>query len=288
MLVVLRPLRALLLAGLASGGCFHDSPPDFATGTSPTTGADPTTSGTSTNATGSTTGSSSTTGELSTGATQTATAAEPDLPSDTPFDCPVQETLVACYLFEDQGETFLDGSGNGWNGQRVGVDATDGHRGLGVATSSSSKLAVIDASGPVGGAEWTLMGWVRLDAYSPERAGVLDRDGDYGIFIDHNGFAMCTGGAMTLLATKFLPLQEWHHVACVRAGDGRMTLYLDGQKNIEGTLPISSPPAQSILELANDSPPSAAEALVGALDEVLLWSSALSPAELCLHAGLIC
>lgn len=298
-------LRSLTVLALASAptACFHDSPPSFAAGTGSSTGlvtstGVTSTGGTSTGATSTTSGSTSTTDAPTSSGTS---AVDPSAPSSSSgsggappdmgaaeFVCPADPELVACYLF-DEGDpaTLTDGSKGGWHGTMKGVSLIPGRRGTAIATNVESAVAVTSTSGPKGGPIFSAMAWARIDEYSPLRAGVLNRDTDYGVFIEPNGQPLCSGGGQNHVGTEPIPLGVWTHLACVRGG-GSSIIYVDGVEVSKKAVTFPEAPVTSRLVLANDSPPSADEALRGAVDEVLLWSVALTPAQICEHAALPC
>lgn len=299
---MLRVFTVLALAS-ASTACFHDSPPSFATETG--TGALTSTGVTSTGVTSTGTSSTSTTGgsSSSTGApTSSGTSAvDPTGASSSsgsggsPPDmgggevaCPAVPELVACYLFDDGDvATLTDGSTGGWHGTMKGVTLIPGPRGTAIATKVDSLVAVSSTSGPKGGPIFTAMAWARIDEYTPLRAGVLNRDTDYGIFIEPDGQPLCSGGGQNHVGVEPIPLGVWTHLACVRGG-GTSIIYVDGVAVSMKMFNFPEAPVTSRLVIANDSPPSAEEALRGAVDEVLLWSAALTPAQICEYAALPC
>lgn len=300
---VLRPLRrASLLTSLALGGCFQDQPPSFATSTASSTGTSTGAStGTSSSSSGSTTGSTSdaptstsdptSTGPLdpSTTGPQTGSSSTgaPDMGPSLSFNCPDDTRLAACYLFDDDPTKLTDGSPNGWHGTMLKVALVPGHRGLAAQTGADAAITGTALDGPKGGPEWTMMAWVKLSQFSPQRSGVLNRNGDYGIFIEIDGRPQCTGGGQVLTSPAPISLDTWTHLACVRSG-GSTALFVDGTGVAKAMLMAPVPPDPATLVIANDSPPSPLHALLGSIDEILLWNTPLTVDEICTHAGLTC
>ncbi|MEZ4449101.1 MAG: LamG domain-containing protein [Nannocystaceae bacterium] len=297
------PVVALLL-----GGCFHDlggggdvgsstsatttsasasTTSESNTGTSSTSSGSTGTSSTGTSSTGTSSASTSSASTSSTGTSSasTSSASDTDAPADLGgpgFGCPVHPDLVACYPFEDgwDAQLLVDAAGD-HDGTMIGAAPTDGVHGLAAETDASAALSVPAALAPLGGAPWTTMAWVRLDQAPTVRAGVLDRDGDYGLFLGPTGEVECSS------LTGVTPIQPgvWTHIACVERAD-LLEIYVDGVFDAALKLNSDAPPEGQPLVLANDSPPSAAEALVGAIDEVMLWRRSLTQAEICAAAGL--
>lgn len=294
-------ILGILAVFVVSGGCFTDVDPGASAGTSATSGAATTAAMTSmvgssgsmdASSGGSTTTTSGgvTTGEVSssTGAassTRGSTSGGPLEDLGGPEDaCPEAPALVACYAFEGgwQDDVLVDSVG-AHSGSMTGAESVAGVRGSAAGTDAGTMISVPGSSALVGAPPLTLTAWVRVDALPQARAGVMDRDGDYGIFVKATGEVLCS----TLTTPPLISLGKWTHVAYVRTAEGH-SVYVDGALAIEAVWPGSMPGSDNGLVLANNSPPSAAEALIGAIDEVMLWRKALSNAEICEVAGLVC
>lgn len=222
---------------------------------------------------------------MSTG--EPGTTSQPDLGVPA-FECPTSDSLEACYLFEEAGQGVLvDNSGHGWDGTMNAVTAAPGYRGVGAGTSGASQITVTNLAGPPGGPEWTVMAWVKLDSYSPGRAGVINRNNDYGMFIETSHVVSCGGNTMYVKSVKSISVGHWTHLACVRSG-GKTTVFLDGQPDQSAMLTVPIPPAQQVVVIANDSPPTPDTAIVGVVDELLMWNTALTTPQICEYAGLTC
>lgn len=292
---------------LALVGCFHDTVPALSgtaggSGSSATTGAttpvltSDATSTTATSTTSSTTGvlestsDSSMSAPATTSTTATTTLPPPaDMGTPTPA-CPVAPELVACYAFEDGWDTatLRDGSGHDLDGVLGGATPIEREGGLAAATGVSSTIYVPGSPLLASSLMWTVAAWVRLDAFPVgERAGVLDHDGDYGVFISSDGHVFCNSIDQDVISITALSLETWIHVACVRS-DSALRLYVNGALESQGLPKPSTPGVTLDLVLANASPPTPDEALVGALDDVTVWIAALKPEQICAVAGLDC
>lgn len=142
---------------------------------------------------------------------------------------------------------------------------------------------------------------------------VVDRDvygngdwGDYGIALGRSGsdlvagFGLSRGAAgRTIVGTRDLEDGLWHHVAAVREqSTGVMRLYVDGILDAQGTGPTgdvsyrdgratSYPDSDPFLVLAAEKHDAGAQhpSFHGWLDEVRVWSTALSSQEIARVAG---
>lgn len=289
-------LRASPLAALALVGCFQDTPPSFessstSSASSSTSTTDPvTTTDVATTSTTSTTTDPTTSTDPSdpTATTDPAsTTSPPDMGGSNGFSCPPENTLIACYLFDEPADVLLDSSAFGWNGLMTEVMFSPGRHGSAAQTTTSSLIHGDSQAGPKGGGELTMMAWIRVLALSDDRSGVLNRNGDYGLFVTPQGIPECTGGGLSLQSPVPIELDVWTHLACTRS-QGTTSIYVDGVLMKMAAQAAPTPPAQASFNIANDGTPTPSTAFVGEIDEVLLWSRALAADELCILAGLSC
>jgi hypothetical protein len=197
--------------------------------------------------------------------------------------------LVACYDFAGVGRgTLWDRSGNGNDGEALGVGVVAGPFGDAATFDHDSRIAVPDsASLDLEGAH-TLEAWLRLDALPTggARAGVLDKEGQYSLILYDDGRYRCDSLAGTLFAGPAV-LGAWTHVACVYDGT-TLRFVVDGR--VLGSTPASGPLATLDTDPMSigDTSPDFDEPLTGAIGAVRVWSRALELAELCDAAGAAC
>ena len=79
-----------------------------------------------------------------------------------------------------------------------------------------------------------------------------------------------------------LSFRDWHHVVLVREGE-KVTVYLDGKKELEGTAPATIAPAEGELFFGGRS--DRLFGLEGKLDEVALYPVALTAEQVAAHFG---
>ena len=207
----------------------------------------------------------------------TAAAAFADSPAK------LDPSLVAWYSFEQIAEgKVADLSGHGLDLTVVGtVGPAEGHAGQAADFTGSGYLQTPDS--PLLGltSSVTLECWVWLPA-GGSAGRLLDKGavGQNGAFmLDlHPGNALRLIAINTLYGPVKLATEQWHHVVATYDQDsGYETLYLDGQgvasQLAYGDLTLTTLP----LRLGADS--NGTSQLRGRLDEVRIYSRALTPAE---------
>jgi hypothetical protein len=212
-------------------------------------------------------------------------------------------SLVLCLPFGDKvvDVTAIDQAGFDNSALMTDVTPTDrlvAGAGDAIALDDSALHISLDSELNVP-APLTYAAWVKLgptNALDVDKVRVLDNNDQYGMFIHtagggDNRKVRCTVNGQGEAKSDEPLDDQWHHLACVLAG-GQSKLYVDGvlqemkgfntlaQTGQGGTCLgcncIPGGPAPS-----NDVD---ADRLPGALDDVKLWSRALTAAELCAEA----
>jgi hypothetical protein len=195
--------------------------------------------------------------------------------------CTNDLSIVACFDFEG-AVVDLAPSPSSVTASNVAF-APNGIAGQALAVDEASRVTIAD-SVMLDISEVTVEAWVRLSEPPPAfgRVGVLDVNGQYGMFIRYGGVLSCTTGPTFDAGT--VPLDQWTHVACT-AANGIATGYINGlataQASYSGGLPTAPIDGG---EIAGDSP-GAADRLVGKMDLVRIYRVARSDAEICIDAG---
>jgi hypothetical protein len=214
---------------------------------------------------------------------------EDDAMSDGAYDTASDATAgycdntLACYHFDDNAN---DSSGNGLNATTNNVAYMAGKLGNalqvidGTSAADVGEDAVIDT--PVA---LTIEGWIKPAAIpgTGERAGVIDCDVQWGLFLIEGGNMRCTLGATQTTGT--VAIGEWSHVACTFDG-GAVKLYVRGVLEGQGTAGAAtlSTAGTTGFSIGADNPPGSGDVLVGMIDELRLLPVALTATEICKDA----
>jgi hypothetical protein len=199
--------------------------------------------------------------------------------------------LAACYEFE--GNT-LDGTPNHNDATPMATSFGAGVVGMALLVDASSNVHVDESASLDLTTAVTVEAWIRLDAppTTGQRAVFVDHNSGYALFATAAGAFACgtfdTGGNNNLLTGPVFPMGAWHHAAFTFDG-AALALYLDGAQVATHTTsgdPIQVPADQ--MQLGGNAPdgsdPTPAR-MIGAIDEVRIWSVARTQAELCAATG---
>ncbi|WP_236519435.1 LamG domain-containing protein [Sandaracinus amylolyticus] len=180
--------------------------------------------------------------------------------------CADDPALVACYPFDgdarDHGPRANDllVTGVGWD--------PDGGMVLGAASS-----AVVATRPELAHTETSILAWVRLDSLPlTGRVGLVDHDGQYGIFVHPGGELRCAitiAGSGWAMAAAVIGAREWHHVACV-AEQATLRLYVDGREVATTPAAMTRTPGSSALYVGENGP-TGDDQLIGAIDDLRIW-----------------
>lgn len=109
------------------------------------------------------------------------------------------------------------------------------------------------------------------------RAGLLDDDGRYGLFLNSLGQLRCVAGSATVTGGE-LTVDHWSHVACVLDAS-TLTLWQDGHVRAQVTRAGNlTTPGQHPVTIGGNSP--SGDRFVGLLDNLRIWREARSPSQL--------
>jgi hypothetical protein len=209
-----------------------------------------------------------------------------DMQIDTsvgPYCDPADSHLVACYEF--QGNT-LDASGHNLNATMTNVAFVPGKVGLAMQFDTTSAADV--AESPLFDvAAVTIEAWIYPTAI-PDiglRAGILDNDPQYGVFLHENGRLQCTiSGVVAQQIDAQIAANTWTHVACTYDGS-TMTIYINGVMRFQGGgAGTINTGGTSGVSIAADNPPGSGSQLVGLIDEVRVLDRARTATEICFDA----
>jgi len=191
--------------------------------------------------------------------------------------------LVAAYAFDEgQGTTVFDFSGNGNGGLVSNPNWTVGRYGGALLFNGTDALVTVAHSPPLNlGSGMTLEAWVNPARLSTDWADVIYKANDaYYLEASSAAGPPAVGGrslATPLLAPNVLPAGIWSHLAATYDGI-TLRLYLNGtqvaSRSQSGTIESSTEP----LTIGGDN--IYGQFFQGVIDEVRIYSRALTPAEI--------
>ena len=199
--------------------------------------------------------------------------------TEAPLCDVTRKDLVACYTFDDE---LLDGSSYANNAKAASMSYVPGQHGSAIKVNAASKIQVPDSQ------SWdftsaTIEMWIKPSSIPPgnygessPRAGLMDKDGQFGLFLYPGGRLLCgfagdaTGGAVAK--------DVWTHVACT--GDGAtVTLYVNGVfvgSHSSGKITHTG----AFIAIGGDSP-SLGDPFDGVIDDLRVFNVVRSKAEIC-------
>lgn len=198
--------------------------------------------------------------------------------------------LVASYGFEaGSGTTALDSTGTNTGTLVNATWNTTGRYGNALTfNGTSARVSIPDASSLDIGSTGTIEAWVSLTALNRWHALItkgIDNGGDsghsYSLEIGDTNRPYCSVGngsaANAVQGTTALSLNTWTHVACVWSGTA-LTVYVNGVSAGSVTQTVTPYNSTAPVELGRWG--QATDYLQGQLDEVRLYNTALSAAEI--------
>jgi hypothetical protein len=208
-------------------------------------------------------------------------------PPQSPWCDAARDDLVACYAFADLASGVLvDDAAPGIDGSVTNIVIEDGPLGEAAVFSADSEVQVPASSATDLPEAVTIELFLRVDAIpGGNRAGILDRDGQWSVFLYADGQVRCGASDFTYAA---LPsVGDWLHVGCV-VGDGWARLYFDGVLASEVTDDGGILTGNGNPLAIGDNSPGFDEPLAGAIGGLRIWSTTRTGEELCDGAGERC
>lgn len=192
--------------------------------------------------------------------------------------------LAVCFTFDADVQaatmTIDDGSARGNDGTVTGATLVGGA----IDVGGSSGIGVRDGPGTDDVDGFAAM--LRLNARSVPpvggtRMGLVDDDGQYGLFVVPGGAIRCTTPATTALETAPIQAGVWLHVACAFDPTTGARLWVDG------ALVAEAPNAGGVINVGGtngvgvgrNSP--SGDVFDGLLDDVRIYGRAITDGEAC-------
>lgn len=202
---------------------------------------------------------------------------------------PPADGLVGHWGFdENSGSTALDSSPLQLHGTIEGARRVPGKRGGALAFTGPEAVNIpnhpaLEITGDITIAAWVFKessnNATRWDAIMSKSPGKWD----YELLTsmsksDELAFYSKTGTPSEIYSTRPVPVGRWVHVAVTRRGDEAI-VYLDGEVASRVRMTGAFPKTGGGLQLGQDGAKKV-NGLIGKLDEVYLYSRALTPAEI--------
>jgi hypothetical protein len=176
-------------------------------------------------------------------------------------------------------------------GAGVVVDETDnlgfgpGRVGAAVQLSSTSSIHVAETPALDVTTAFTMEAFVYVAQFPFNRAGIMDNNAQWGMWLGSNMRPYCTIGGTTVSGPT-IASGAWTHIACVFDGL-TYRIYVDGA--LFGTVNRQVPASTAGLDgmnIGQDCTPSGpGDPLTGAMDEVRIWASARGDAQIAAAAA---
>jgi hypothetical protein len=194
-----------------------------------------------------------------------------------PFCASTNPDLVACYRFEGN---LQDGSSYGNHGTAANVTYPAGVGGQAVGTGATSYIAVPEDASLDCPSAITIEAWIWPQSLSSTaRAGIVDNDGQYGLFVHPGGEVRCSAGGGWVTAAGAAVVGQWQHLACVYDG-AAIKLYRNGVQ-VAALVQAGGIPTGGLLGLRLGMNSPSGDNFTGLIDGLRIWRVARSAAELC-------
>lgn len=193
---------------------------------------------------------------------------------------PEAEGLVACYPFD--GDT-LDVSGHHLDGL-VGGSASYQPGMIGTAIELSAGQVTVADSPLLDVSRLTIEAWIRPSNLpnSTNRAGIVDSEARFGMFVRAGGTLACTA-SLAVSAAAVIAIDVWTHVACTYDGS-TLSMFVNGVQVASSTGGTPLAGGTQGMTIGANNPTTSADRFTGRIDDVRIYSDARTRAELCADA----
>lgn len=195
--------------------------------------------------------------------------------------CPANEkALVLCLRFED---ALFDESAPPAQVTERGLVYAPGLTGSAGRFDMDTDVDVAAAAG-LGTGAFTIEAWLRPQRLpaSGQRAGIVDRERHFGMFMLPGGDVECSVGASKAVASGALEVGQWSAVACTFDGS-TVVAYSGGMsRSTAGGASLEMIVGQPDMAIGRNSP--TGDHFSGLIDNVRLWNVSRTQAQICASA----
>ncbi|HEY0476035.1 MAG TPA: LamG domain-containing protein [Kofleriaceae bacterium] len=206
-------------------------------------------------------------------------------PSEGTFCDPADPHVIVCFDFEGEAS---DGSSNHLDATATNVGFSEGRAGMAMRFGTDSAVDVAD-SPVLDVANLTIEAWIQpwqLPTLG-NRAGILDVNGQYGMFLHSLYTMVCSfgGGPAAIAASPAIAPFRWSHIACTYDRKSAV-LYINGSP-VARSLGSAAPSTAGTtgMSIGADNPPGSGSHWIGLLDQVRLVDVARTAQQICSDAG---
>lgn len=216
-------------------------------------------------------------GDLTPPAANVVDAAKPELPADG---------LMAAWSF-DEAQGPAAATETKYSADLSGATRGAGRFGSALMTKDGQHAIVKNSGGVDLSKDFSIVAWVKTKqggTIVSKTIGGKWVPGGKTFFIEGGNLTLDIGWVGQVRSSKTINDDRWHHVAVTyRAESGAVQLYVDGKADGAGKLKSVADPAESQLRFgltSDDFPRGEGNRLNGAVDEIALYSRALSAGEI--------
>lgn len=195
----------------------------------------------------------------------------------SPFCNDADPTIVLCMQF---GGAVTDDSAHAQAIEVTGPTTfVAGARG-GTAVSLTDQTVLHVPHNPA----WTYAGQLSVELWmkpaalpaSGARAGLIDKNNSFGLFVQSDGRVTCVMGGSVEAPAGTAKVGQWTHIACVN-GVTTVSIYVDGTKVADASAGAAASTTE-VAAIGGNSP--AGDPFVGAIDELRVTAAARTPGEI--------
>jgi hypothetical protein len=202
-----------------------------------------------------------------------ADAPAPDTNVPTSTLCASRASLLACFPFDGSVTDEAPNAPQPTTAKVAGFVA--GHEGQAAVIDAASSI-VIPSGNAWNVSIFSIEMWIKPTSIpgAGARAGLLDSDGRFGLFLYDNGLRCIISGG--IVQGPIVPAGTWSHVACTHSGTS-LRVFVNGTAVAEAVasgVGLSSGPTT----IGSNSP--SGDTFDGAIDSVRVWATARTDAEI--------